>query len=127
MVRSLHPTTIEVTMKDHLTARGDCIIGVSASKGCGQLAEGTKNALRRTGSRVLLRVVVGKESFVLTARGDPRLELSHPHEMVIRKSDFVSERTLALGASAAAKDIPRSLVAKLRNPETVGRLEIEVV
>ncbi len=126
MVRSLHPTTIEVTTEEHLTEKGDCIIGVGAAKGCGQLGEQLKAALRAEGSTVTIRVSAGAETFELTAEGDPGLELSHLHDIVIRKSRFLSGRTLAVGASAAAKDIPRSIVARLRNPGTVGALEIEV-
>lgn len=126
MVRALHPTTIEVTTEEYLTASGDCIIGVAAAKGCAQLADVLKAGLRGEGSRVVVKVVAGPEAFVLTAMGDPRLELSHPHDIVVRRSRFLSDRTLAIGASAAARDIPRSLVARLKRPETVGRLEIEV-
>jgi hypothetical protein len=46
--------------------------------------------------------------------------------MVVRKSDFVSGRTLAIGASAAAKDVPRGMVKALRNDIAKGYLEIEV-
>ena len=126
MVRSLHPTTIEITMEEYLTAGGDCIIGVGAAKGCAQLGEGLKAGLRREGSRVAVKVVVGPEIFVLMAAGDPRLELSHPHDIVIRRSMFLSDRTMAVRASAAAKDIPRSLIARLKSPGAVGTLEIEV-
>ena len=126
MVRSLHPTTIEITTEEHLTEKGDCIVGVGAAKGCGQLSETLKTALRSEKARVTIRVLVGDECFELSAEGDRRLELSHPHDIVIRRSRFMSGRTLAVGASAAARDIPRSIVSKLKNPETVGALEIEV-
>lgn len=126
MVRSLHPTTIEVTTEEHLTPRGDCIIGVGASKGCAQLSETLKQALRREGSRVTIGLRAGGQRFDLTAQGDPGLALSHPGDIVIRKSRFVSDRTLAVGASSAAKDIPRQLVASFRDPRTVGVLEIRV-
>jgi hypothetical protein len=126
MVRSLHPTTIEITTEERLTEKGDCIVGVGAAKGCSQLSETLKTALRSEQARVRIRVLVGDESFELTAEGDKGLELSHPHDIVIRRSRFVSGRTLAVGASAAAKDIPRSIVSKLKNAETVGALEIEV-
>jgi hypothetical protein len=126
MVRSTHPTTIEVTTQAHLTDRGDCIIGVCASKGCAQLDARVKEGLRREESRVTIRILVGGRSFQVTAAGDPRLELSHPHDMVIRKSNFVSNRTLVVRADAAAKDIPREMVRLLRDPASVGRLEIEV-
>jgi len=46
--------------------------------------------------------------------------------MVIRKSDFISDRTLAVRADAAARDLPRGMVRALKDPRTVGRLEIEV-
>jgi uncharacterized protein len=126
LVRSSHPTTIEVTTETYLTENGDCIVGVGASKGCQLLDEKVKEGLRRPGSRVTLRFSVGAESFEVHARGDPRLRLDHPHDMVIRKSDFVSDRTLALGADAAARDVPRKMVALLRDPGTEGTLEIEV-
>jgi hypothetical protein len=126
MVRSLHPTTIEITTEERLTEKGDCIVGVGAAKGCSQLSETLKAALRSEQARVTIRVLVGDESFELTAEGDKGLELSHPHDIVIRRSRFVSGRTLAVGASAAAIDIPRSIVSRLKDPETVGALEIEV-
>jgi hypothetical protein len=46
--------------------------------------------------------------------------------MVIRKSDFVSDRTVGVGADAAAIDLPREMVARLKKPETVAALLIEV-
>ena len=125
-VRSLHPTTIEVTRDDDLTSRGDCIIGVSADKACSDLRDETKAALRSLGSKVVLKVAAGPDSFLFHAIGNPRLELLHPHDIVVRKSEFLSERTLAVKADMAAKDIPRSLVARLRDPQTVGILVIEV-
>jgi len=71
-------------------------------------------------------MVVGPHTFEVKAEGDPRLELSHPHDIVVRRSDFTSDRTLAVHADGAAKNIPRDMVRLLRNPETVGRIEIEV-
>ena len=49
MVRSLHPTTIEVTTESHLTEKGDCIIGVGATKGCLQLSEEVKEGAQKEG------------------------------------------------------------------------------
>ncbi len=126
MVSSLHPTTIEVTTEEFLTENGDCIVGVGAAKGCAGLDARVKGALRRRGSMVTIRLVVGSYSFSIRASGDPKLQLSHEHDMVIRRSNFMSDRTLAIRADAAAKDIPREMVNLLRNPGTVGRLELEV-
>ena len=126
MVRSLHRNTIEVTMEEHLTENGDCIIGVGADKGCAGLSEALKGALKRDQAMVTLRISAGGETFEISAREARALELSHPLDIVIRKSGFTSNRTLAVGASAAAVDIPRSIVSKLKNPLTTGVLEVEV-
>ena len=126
MVRSTHPTTIEVTTEEDLTESGDCIIGVGASKGCAGLSAGVKEAVRRPGSKVTLRVLVQGLAFEVRAYGDPRRTLTDPHEMVIRRSDFVSGRTLAVRADAAARTMPRDLVRLLKSPATRGTLEIEV-
>ena len=126
MVRSLHPTTVEVTTEEHLTERGDCIVGVGASKGCLQLSETLKTALRSEGARVTIRLLVDREAFVFTAEGSRDLTLTHPRDIVIRKSRFTSDRTLAVGSSASARDIPRRFVSVLRNPRSEGVMEIEV-
>lgn len=126
MVRSSHPTTVEITTEEYLTENGECIIGVGAAKGCAGLSGAVKERLRTEGSRVTLRVSAGGLSFVIRGYGDPRLALSDPHDMVVRKSDYVSGRTLAVRADAASRDLPRDLVLLLKNPATRGRLEIEV-
>ena len=124
MVLALHPTTIEITTENHLTRRGDCIVGVAAEKGCAGLSTRMKQALGRSNTKVSIRILVDDHSFELTSWGDPGLTLTHPHDMVIRKSDYISDRTLAVRANAAAKDIPRGMVKKLRDPNTTGYLEI---
>ena len=126
MVRSLHRNTIEVTREPHLTIRGDCIIGVSADKGLTDLSSALRDAISSDGSKLVISIEVPPDTFVVSATGGSALTLENPHEMVIRKSTFASPRTLALNADAAAKDLPRNMVERLRNPETKGLLRIEV-
>jgi hypothetical protein len=126
MVRSAHRTTIEVTRDEHLTIDGDCIIGVKADKGLTDLSGSVKDALQSEGSKVTVLIEVPGDSFTLHASGNAALSLRSGHEMVIRRSDYICGRTLAVGADAAAKDIPRSLVESLRSPDCRGTLRIEV-
>jgi uncharacterized protein len=126
MVRSLHPTTIEVTRDAHLTVNGDCIIGVRADKGLADLSASVRESISTDSSRVLLTIRVPPYSFVVRATGGSALTLESQEEMVIRKSTFISPRTLALNADAAAKDIPRGMIESLRKPDTRGILKIEV-
>jgi len=126
MVRSAHRTTIEVTRDPRLTINGDCIIGVRADKGLSDLSMGLREALRTEGSRVTFSIEVPDHVFGFQAFGTDSLTLESTHEMVIRKSDYVCGRTLAVRAGVAAKDIPRALVQTLRSHETRGLLRIEV-
>lgn len=126
MVRSRHRNTIEVTREPNLTLRGDCIIGVRADKGLPDLSRDVRESIRTDGSKLLVTIEVPSGSFVVRAFGNSALTLEDPHEMVIRKSEYVSPRTLAIRADAAARDIPRTIVQSLRSPDCRGVLRIEV-
>jgi uncharacterized protein len=126
MVRSRHRNTIEVTRDPNLTISGDCIIGVRADKGLSDLSGDVRDTIRLDGSELLITIEVPPESFVVRAAGSSLLSLEDSHEMVLRKTEFVSPRTLAIRADAAAKDIPRRMVENLRSPECRGLLRIEV-
>ena len=126
MVRSRHRNTIEVTRDPNLTISGDCIIGVRADKGLSDLSGDVRDSIRLDGSELLITIEVPPESFVVRAAGSSLLSLEDSHEMVLRKTEFISPRTLAIRADAAAKDIPRRMVENLRSPECRGLLRIEV-
>lgn len=126
LVTSLHRNTIEVTREPSLTLKGDCIIGVSADKGLSDLTTEVREALMLEDARVTIAIRVEGKEFIVRAEGSPRLTLVSHEEMVIRKSEFTSDRTLAVHADAAAKDIPREIVEMLRSPSSVGTLRLEV-
>jgi uncharacterized protein len=126
MVRSLHRNTIEVTKDAHLSPRGDCIIGVKADKGLSELSSSVRESIASEDSEVVLTIEVPPHTFVVRATGGRHLTLESHEEIVIRKSTFVSPRTLALNADAAAKDLPRRMVEDLRDPRIRGLLRIEV-
>jgi hypothetical protein len=54
------------------------------------------------------------------------LEISHGHDIVLRKSKYVDSRTLAVSCDKSAFDIPRNLVTLLTNAETKGMMKISV-
>lgn len=125
-IRSLHPKTIEITTESHLTTNGDCIIGVQASSGCNDLPEKMKLLLQDSKSTVRCTILVKDLSFRITGRGDERLALTNPHDIVIRKSSFVCPRTLATNCDAASDQVPRQMVRALQAPDSRGIFVIEV-
>ncbi len=113
-VRATHRTTFEITKDTYLTPRGDCIIGIRADKALSDLNYKLKSALKRKDVIVKLKLKVDDIEDEVTAYGDPRLILSSEKDAVVRKSDYICERTLAIKADKAAIDINRKLVKKLK-------------
>jgi hypothetical protein len=125
-VRALHTRTIEITTEPDLTLQGDCIVGVSADCGCMKIPDNLKEKLRRSESRVTITLQVDDEKFVIKGKGHEDLRLENPHDIVIRKSNFLCPRTLAIGCDKASDDIPRKMIKKLQDPKTKGLFVIQV-
>ncbi len=116
-VLATNQNTLEITRELHLSKRGDCIIAVASNKGVGDLSDGFKRLLRQDAARLAVRIEAGSAEDVVTGWGDPRLVLTHSTDSVVRKSNYVCDRTLAVGADKAAIDLSRQLVKKLKNPQ----------
>jgi hypothetical protein len=125
-IRCLHNNTIEITKAVSLSTRGDCIAGVSASKACNDFDKEFKARFSESGRRVNLEIKVDEQSFRMHGLTDQRLTLSHDHDIVIRRSNYVCPRTLCVLCNKASFDIPRELVLKLQNPGTAAELKIIV-
>lgn len=125
-VQSLHARTIEITKEEHLTLRGDCIIGVRADKACAGLDEALKHKLKSNSAIVRIQVIVGTESFVVTGLGDQRLNLLSHHDIVIRKTNFVCPRTMSVRCDKASLEMPRKMVKMLQDRDRKGIFRITV-
>jgi hypothetical protein len=125
-IRSNHKNTIEITKESHLTPRGDCIVGVNANSSCDDLPQELKDKLRRSDAKVSISIRVGDHEFVMHGNGHPDLILTHKDDIVIRKSNFVCPRTLAVKCDKASDLLPREMVSLLQDPNTKGILSIAV-
>jgi hypothetical protein len=125
-ILSLHARTIEVTKDSNITKNGDCIVGVSANKACHDLDSVLKGKLKNNGTFVKIIIIVEPLEFVLAGVGKDDLEITHKHDIVLRKSNYVDCRTLIVSCDKSAIDIPRNLIKMLTNPDTKGMLRITV-
>ncbi len=116
---------MEITRESRLTPGGDCIVGVRASCGCGGIPKELRARMRDPRSNVRLSITVGRHVFVIRGSGHGDLEISHPDDIVMRKSGFVCPRTLAVRCDAGSDAMPRSMVRLLQNPLQKGILRIE--
>ncbi len=122
-ITAKHRTTLQVTKDEEITLRADCVIGVRADKSVRDLSQELKSHLLEGGS-VSIGISVREMEFHLEAMGDPRLRLTHARDVVVRKSDFVDDRTLVIRSSAAARDLPREMVRAMRRADEVIVMEI---
>jgi len=118
-IRAKHKTTLEITKENHLTPRGDCIVGISADKGMLELSDEFKKKLRNENSILEIEIECCGIKEKIIAYGNSKLILEHPTDMVVRKSDFICNRTLAVKADKAACDLDRKLVENLRNGKDI--------
>jgi len=125
-IRSNHQKTIEITKESHLTPSGDCIIGVNASASCADLPDTIKKKLQDSNSKVNFSIKVGSHEFIVEGRGHENLILTHLEDIVIRKSNFVCPRTLAVKCDKASDLMPREMISLLQNPKTKGTFTIMI-
>jgi len=125
-IRSTHKKTIEITKDSELSPKGDCIIGVNASCSCLDLPSSLKEKLQDPKSKVKFSIKVAQYEFIVEGRGGEDLTLTHTEDIVIRKSNFVSPRTLAVKCDKASDLLPREMVTLLQNPKTRGIFTIIV-
>jgi hypothetical protein len=118
--------TFEITKDAHLTKKGDCIIAVKADKSLTDLSPEFKEAAKKPDAKLTIRIKAGKERETITASGDPRLLFAHSTDMVVRKSNYICSRTLAIKANKAANDLSKKLIETLKNPNQKIKVTLTV-
>jgi hypothetical protein len=112
-VAAIHESTFEVTTDDWLTPAGDCIVGVEADSAPADFDDAFVDACRDPAATIRLTVEAGETTCSVRARGHPDLTFESDRSAVVRTSTYVDDRTVAVGADAAAADLDRDLVAAL--------------
>jgi len=90
------------------------------------LSKEFKTALRQPNAKLTIQLEVDGLVGQINAYGSPELTLNHPDDLVIRKSEFVSDRTLAVKADKSSGDLSRAVVEKLKNAEQQVTLTLTV-
>jgi uncharacterized protein len=121
-----HLNTIEITTETEISKRADCIVGVCATKSCANLNREIVDHIKSNG-RMTFVISVAELEFNFTGYGSKELSLTDEKEIVLRKSDFISPRTLAIRCDAAAIDVPRHMINLLKSSDARGSLKIIAV
>jgi uncharacterized protein len=110
----------------HISKKGDCIVAMTADKSVVDLSVQFKEELRKLNAKVTIIIEAGDLREEIKALGSPKLCLCHPTDIVIRKSDYICSRTLAICADKSSIDLSRELVGKLQNPEQKVKITFKV-
>jgi hypothetical protein len=121
-----HRTTIMITRDEELTPRGDCIVAVKAEKGLVDLNPRLKEAMKRTDSKIRLVITAGDQAFEVAGNGATGLILSHPADIVARKSQYICDRTLMIRADKAACDMCEAMISLLKDADVLVNVTISV-
>ena len=73
---------------------------------------------------IRMEISVGNAIMQINGRGDKRLSLSSQTEVVIRKSNFISSRTLCISCDKGSADMPKVMIRLLQDPSSKGTLKI---
>ena len=107
-----HRNTLEFTKESALSLRGDCILGVKADFGLESIREFLEEKRKNNDCSLTIVITAGGMCQEIRAQINP--DFSGKYEIVIRKSGFISERTLGIKADKACIDLPREFVDSLK-------------
>ena len=123
-VLSLHKSTFEITKDNDLSLSGDCIIGLDIDKSMEDFPDEFKEKLANDDTKVIVELRTPNASDTIEGYGHHDLTLSHPTDIVCRKSTFVCSRTLMIKSNKAAIDLNRDLIKDLANGES---MEVNII
>lgn len=109
-ITSSHKNTFEFTKDKGITKLGHCIVGVNADFNLNKLKKEIKN---KTKLKITIKVDNLKEEVNCTTNKD----FNDSREIVIRKSNFDSKRTLGIRCDKASSNFKKEFKKKLKNPD----------
>lgn len=123
-VTATHRTTFEITTEEHLSPAGTCIIAVRSGRGAAGLSDRFRDLIQTPGSRLITILTCEDAEVTITASGSPALSLTHPTDLVWRRSSFSCGRTIGLQSDHTAATLPRELISLLRDE---CRLDVRMI
>lgn len=103
----------------------DSVIAIRADKACNGLNEAFKTAAK-SATKMEITIEAGDIVENIIAYGSPALKLTDANEIVIRKSDLIDGKTVAILADKAANELSVTMKEMLKDPKTEVKITLEV-
>lgn len=114
-VTSHHKSTFEITKDPEIGPTADCIIGVDMDRTMLNFPQELKDMISNSDTKIIVELRTENGYDEITGFGHGDLTLTHPTDIVIRKSDYICPRTLMINADKAARDLDSELICDLKN------------
>ena len=106
-ITAKHKTTLEFTKSNELSLKGNCIIGVKADFSIKEI----KRFIESLGNNKKIIITMEILDYIIERiNAEVNPGFNSGMEMVIRKSDFIDERTFAINADKCACDLRGELI-----------------
>ena len=119
-ITAKHKTTLEFTKDTGIGLEGDCIVGVRADFQLNKIKQFIKN-MSNNKITIIIKPTLNNNKNKINKKITEKINaeinpgFNSDKEMVIRKTDFVSERTFAIMADKAACELDKDLIRNIAN------------
>jgi hypothetical protein len=118
-IRATHKSTFEFTKENYVTPRGDCIIGIRATKGFPEYSREFIRAMQNDKTFLEILLFTDKNWDRVVCRGSKNLKMIDEKRIIVRKSQYINGATLCINSNKSAADINRELIREMRSPEAI--------
>jgi len=112
-ITSRHKISFEFTKDEEVSLKGDCIVGVKADFSLSEIKKFIKNKKDKK-----LKIIIKVDNLKEEVNAELNPDFNDEKEIVVRKSNFISLRTLTIYADKAAADFSKEFKEKLRKEDS---------
>lgn len=106
-----HKATLEFTKDSELSLEGNCIIGVKADF---EMEDIKKFIKRCNGKKITITIQTADKKITEKIYAELNPHFNDEKEIVIRKTEFISERTLGIKSTKAAFELDKAIIDCLK-------------
>lgn len=121
-ILATHKTTLEFTKEKELSLKGNCIVGIASDFELSEIKNFIKNCKNK---KMKITIEAPNKKINDTIEAEINSDFNSGNEIVIRKTEFISERTLAIKSDKAAFELKRELIEFLKEKKNKIRIIVE--
>jgi hypothetical protein len=98
-------------------------VGICSEKGLSDFDSEFKKLAKSEKAQIICKIIWDNKMEIIKGKGHPKLTFQDPNDIVIRKSNYICDRTLMIKSNKASIDLDDELINKLK----IGSTRIKVI